>query len=181
MRHVLFGFDRIVAILSRAGAALGALALLVSLGLIAYAIVLRYVFNQPPTWVDEMVGYLLVATVMAAAADALRQGEHIAVDVLTERLSARNRRIVAAFGLAASAVVGVFLVREGWSMVAFSRMVGEISTGHLEVPMAWPQMLVPAGGVLLTLAALAGLGRMALGLSPVVDEEEDAATPERDR
>ncbi len=170
MRPVLIGFDRIVAFLARAGAAIGALALLSSLGLIGYSVAMRYVFNRPPDWVDELVGYLLVATVMAAAADALRRGEHIAVDVLTERLSGRGRRAVAAFGLIASAVVGVFLAREGWSMVAFSRMVGAISTGHLEMPMAWPQMLVPAGGALLALAAVAGLARMALGLSPVADD-----------
>ena len=170
MRSLLIGFDRIVASLARAGAAVGALALLISLGLIAYSVAMRYVFNRPPDWVDELVGYLLVATVMAAAADALRRGEHIAVDVLTERLSARGRRVVAAFGLIASALVGVFLMHEGWSMVAFSRMVGAISTGHLEVPMAWPQMLVPVGGILLALAGVAGLARMLLGLSPVVDE-----------
>ncbi len=180
MRRVLFGFDRAVAILARAGAALGATALLGSLVLIVYAVVLRYVFNQPPAWVDEMVGYLLVATVMAAAADTLRRGEHIAVDVLTERLSARGRRAVAALGLVASGMVGAFLVFEGWAMVAFSHMVNVISTGPLEVPMAWPQMLVPSGGALLALAALAGLGRMALGLSPIVDEE-DAATPGAER
>ena len=45
-------------------------------------------------------GYLLVASVMLAAADALFGGEHIAVDIVTERLAPRGKRIAFLFGLA---------------------------------------------------------------------------------
>ena len=56
-----------VGALADLGTALAGLALLVSLGLVAYSVVLRYAFNHPQSWVDEIVGYLLVATVMLAA------------------------------------------------------------------------------------------------------------------
>jgi C4-dicarboxylate transporter DctQ subunit len=101
-----------------------------------------------------MAGYLLVAAIMLAAADALLHGEHIAVDILTERLSARGKRRVVLAGLAAVAGAAVLLAVEGWDMVAFSHLVGLRSNGYLAVPMWIPQLLVPVGAVLLGVAAI---------------------------
>ena len=144
--------------LAHVGIALAAIALLASMAMIVYSVVMRYLLNQPIPWVDEMVGYLLVACVMLAAADALRQGEHIAVDIVTERLSARGKRWTAVLGLLAVALSALLLLVEGWDMVAFSRMVGLLSNGYLAVPMWIPQALVPVGALLLLLAAIAALG-----------------------
>ena len=144
--------------LAHVGIALAAIALLASMAMIVYSVVMRYLLNQPIPWVDEMVGYLLVACVMLAAADALRQGEHIAVDIVTERLSARGKLWTAVLGLLAVALSALLLLVEGWDMVAFSRMVGLLSNGYLAVPMWIPQALVPVGALLLLLAAIAALG-----------------------
>lgn len=149
-------FDRIVGGLAALGIALAAIALLASLFVIVYSVVMRYFLNQPAAWVDELAGYLLVACVMLAAADALRQGEHIAVDIVTERLSARGRRLTLLVGLVAVAASAALLLIEGLDMVAFSRMVGLLSNGYLAVPMWIPQLFVPVGAALLLLAAVAG-------------------------
>ena len=134
---------------------LSAAALLASLVVIVYGVVRRYVFNTPVAWTDELVGYLLVASVMLAAADALLGGEHISVDIVTERLGARARRIAYLFGLVAVAASGILLMVEGLGMVRFSRQVGLRSNGDLAVPLWIPQSLVPLGALLLLLAAVA--------------------------
>ena len=146
--------DRIVGALAALGVALAAVGLIASMFLIAYSVVMRYFLNLPVTWVDELVGYLLVASVMLAAADALRHGEHIAVDILTERLGGRGRRLVTLAGLVAVALAAALLTVEGWDMVAFSRMVGLLSNGKLAVPMWLPQLAVPVGAALLGAAAV---------------------------
>ena len=150
MRHV----DRIVRALARLGIALAAIALLASMFLIGYSVVMRYFLNQPAAWVDELAGYLLVAAVMLAAADALLEGEHIAVDILTERLSAHGRRWTVLGGLIAVALSALLLVVEGVDMVGFSRTVGLMSNGYLAVPMWIPQLLVPVGAALMLAAAV---------------------------
>ncbi|WP_051340930.1 TRAP transporter small permease [Azospirillum halopraeferens] len=160
-------FDALAAGVSLIGMALAALGLLASLGLVVWAIGMRYLLNTPVPWTDELVGYLLVAIVMLAAADALRRGEHIAVDVLTDRLSGRGRRITAALGLVSVIAAGGALMVEGWKTVEFTQMLGIVSTGYLEMPMHLPQALVPIGGAMLALAGLAGLARMAVGRPPV--------------
>ncbi len=164
--EMLRGFDRAVGLIATAAVAIAALALLVSLGLVGWSVAMRYLFNHPVPWVDEAVGYLLVAIVMLAGADALRRGEHIAVDVVTEKLGARGRRVTAMAGMFAIAVVAAVLIVMGGEAAAFSRLLGIVSTGWLAMPMWLPQLLVPIGGVLLLLAALAGLARMAAGRPP---------------
>ncbi len=155
--------------LARIGIMVAAATLIASMFLVCYAVVMRYFLNQPPPWVDELVGYLLVAAVMLAAADALLQGEHIAVDILTDRLGARGRKITLLAGLVAVAASGMLLVNEGVDMVAFSRMVGLKSNGFLATPMWLPQLLVPIGGVMLTLAAIVAFIEAWRGEAPPID------------
>jgi C4-dicarboxylate transporter, DctQ subunit len=151
------GANRVVRFLSRLGIALSAVSLLVSLALITFSVVMRYFLNRPQSWIDEIAGYLLVASVMLAAADALFHGEHIAVDIVSDRLPANAKRIIDKLGLIAVAVMGVLLAVSGWDMVEFSWVSGMVSTGYLSVPLWFPQLLVPIGGTLLVIAALAML------------------------
>jgi C4-dicarboxylate transporter, DctQ subunit len=103
---------------------------------------------------------------MLAAADALFGGEHIAVDIVTERLSPHGKRITLMLGLVAVALTAVLLVVEGIGTAHFSHKVGLRSNGALELPMWLPQLLVPIGALMLLLAAvvacfLAWRGKMA--------------------
>jgi C4-dicarboxylate transporter DctQ subunit len=155
--------DRLVHRLAALGVAVAAVALLASLVLIVYSVVMRYCLGQPAPWVDELVGYLLVACVMLAAADALLEGEHLAVDLVTERLGRRGKRLTLLFGLVAVGLSALLLTVEGWDMVAFSRMVGLMSNGYMAMPMWVPQLLIPIGAVLMLLAAVAAFAAAVRG------------------
>ena len=61
---------------------IAAACLLVSFALIGWAVVMRYVFNAAPIWVDEVVGRVLVANMLLRAAQTLRRGEPIGVDLV---------------------------------------------------------------------------------------------------
>lgn len=72
-------------------------------------------------------------------------------------------------GLVAVAVSGVLLVNEGVDMVGFSRMVGLKSNGFLATPMCVPQLLVPIGAAVMTLAAVVAFVDAWRGVGPVLD------------
>jgi C4-dicarboxylate transporter, DctQ subunit len=170
--------DRAIALVCWAGLALSAIALLSSFGLVAYSVGMRYLLGRPVPWVDEMVGYLLVALVMLAAADAMRRGEHIAVDLITDRLSPARKKLMTVAALVSVVFCGVVLVIAGLETAAFTQFLGIRSTGYLNVPMHIPQLFIPVGGGLLALAAAGGLLRMAMGLRPEVETEHGHTSPD---
>lgn len=150
-----------------AGLAVASALLLTSLVLIGWAVAMRYGLNRPPVWTDDAVSFMLVAIVMCSAAQVLRRGEHIGVDVFTERLGGRAGRLVRAWGALAALAVAVILVVNGWQTAMQSRMFGIVTEGHLELPVWWLMLLMPLGGTLLGLVALEALWRLALGLPAV--------------
>jgi TRAP-type C4-dicarboxylate transport system permease small subunit len=162
----LRALGQVVSVLAAAAMAAAALSLLASLALIGWSVVMRYVFNDAPVWVDEVVGFALVAIVMLAAAQTLRRGEHISVDLLTTRLTSRANRWARAWAAVATGVIAGVLIINGWGTAMLARMLGLLTEGSLEWPTWWLMMLMPVGGALLLLAAIEQLWRAALGLPP---------------
>lgn len=149
-----------VDLLCRAAVWLGALVALAMAALLGYAVVLRYLLNRPQAWTDELVSYLVVLLVMLAGAEVMRRGEHLAVDLVSARLPAAWQRGVDIAGLLSVLLVCGVLAVSGWEMAAFSKMVDLRSTGHLALPVWWIQATIPAGFLLIGLAALVRLLRL---------------------
>lgn len=154
----------IVGSLNAVAMALSATGVLISLGLIGWAVVMRYAFNSAPLWVDEVVGFLLVGIVMLAAADVLRKGEHIGVDLLTSRLSGRGLLWAQAWSSLAALAAALILVVNGWQTAMFSRSLGILTEGHLEWPVYLLMLFLPLGGLLMLLTAVEALVRLATGV-----------------
>jgi TRAP-type C4-dicarboxylate transport system permease small subunit len=156
---------RLVTLLSRLAIALGALATVLCLLLVGYAVLMRYGFNQPQPWVDKVAGWLVVALVMLAAPEAQRRFEHIGVDVAVGRLGPRLARAAHLVGALSVAAVAAVLLAAGWEMVEFSLMVG-MMTDIPGVPEWWVQVLLPIGAALLLLVSLCQVLLLALGRTP---------------
>ena len=146
--------DRILEALCRLGTMLGALLVIATMVVVAYSVVLRYVFGKPQVWTDELVSFWLVAIVTLGAADVLRRDGHIRIDLLTDRLSPRVQAWVDVWGLISVIILSTVLTISGWEMVMFSWTVDLLSEGYLEMPMWIPQVFVPIGFTLMGLAAL---------------------------
>lgn len=155
--------ERLVGLLMNIAMAISAGGVLACLGLIAYSVVMRYGFNSPPTWVDDTVGFILVAIVMFASATTLRQGGHISVDMLTGMLGPTGKRWAAAWSTLSVLIVSGILVVNGWDAVVASKMFGVVTTGNVEVPVYLLQILIPVGGGLMGLVALEALVRQLAG------------------
>lgn len=134
------------------------------MALIGWSVAMRYVLDRPPVWVDDAVGFLLVAIVMLAAAETARRGEHIGVDLFTERLSPRTARWARLWSALSVLLVSLILVHNGWQTAMQSRTFGIVTEGQIAWPVWWLMLLLPAGGVLLGLASIELLWRLVLDL-----------------
>ncbi|USG64515.1 TRAP transporter small permease [Brevibacillus ruminantium] len=66
--------------------------LVIGVSLIFYGVVCRYVFNSPKAWIDEISTYFVVWGALIGFAVALREGHHIQVDILYDRLPASLKK-----------------------------------------------------------------------------------------
>lgn len=74
-----------------------ALSLVVLCALVLYGVVLRYVFDNAPDFVEPISLLLVIAIAFFGAALKVREGGHIGLDSLVVRLPPRARAIVLAF------------------------------------------------------------------------------------
>ncbi len=156
--------DRLSALASRLFIALAAAITIIMAVSITYSVILRYIFNTPQTWTDELMGYLMVAVVMFGLGETVRRGDHIAVDLLTGRLGPRGRLLARAWALVAMIIVAAVLLERSWDMVVFSHMVGLLSDGYLSMPIWIPQSSLLFGFALMILASVNQLLRLLFGL-----------------
>ncbi len=157
--------NRLAALLARVAVALSGVALVVCFALICIGVFARYVLAMPIAWIDHVAGWLVVAVVMLAAPEAQRRFEHIGVDVPVGRVSMRTARLMFMAGILSVLVVAAILLIEGWETVSFSRMIG-MGTNLEDVPLWWPQLLIPVGAALLLVVAAAQALTMLRGGRP---------------
>jgi len=175
--RALRALGRVVNTATAVATALSAAGVLASLALIGWAVVMRYLFNRAPVWVDDLVGLLLVAIVMLAAAQVLRRGEHIAVDIFTDNLSGRAARWAQGLAIVAALLVAVILVVNGWQSAMQSRQFGIVTEGRLEWPVWLLMLLMPVGGLLMALVSIEALWRLVLGLPSAQPEHRHQVDP----
>ena len=142
---------------SKFAAAVGASVVVLMMLVVAYSVVNRYILNTPITWTDELSGYLVVALVMLGAADALRRGDHISVDLITSRLNKRGKRLVEIWGYIVVLIFSSVLLMSSERTIDYSLNFEIVSEGYLEVPMWIPQSFLILGGSLVFLVALVKL------------------------
>ncbi len=120
---------------------------------VVWQVLSRYLFVVPAAWTEELARFLLIWIGMLGAAYAYRQGSHLGVDLLANKLeeSGRQRlhRIVHFVCLlfAASVLVmgGGSLVSMTWELKQYSAAMG--------LPIAYVYAVIPASGALICLFA----------------------------
>ncbi|WP_198521914.1 TRAP transporter small permease subunit [Sagittula sp. P11] len=110
--------------------------------------------DSPLLWSDEVTGWALVAMISCGVAEAYRRGDHIAIDLLTDRLRGPSRAVQRVFAALAVLVLSGVLFLSTWEAVEFFRMFGSYTTGHLEIPGWIPQAPLMLAAAMLVLVAL---------------------------
>jgi len=111
-------------------------------------IIFRFVIYIPFPWSEECARYLMVWMGVVGAVAALRQGRHIGVTVLIQRLPPGYLRwMLIAMQLV---LVGFLLIiaKEGFALSLFN---ASQRSAAMEIPMIIPYMAIPVGAVLMIL------------------------------
>ena len=114
------------------------------------SVLLRFLFNAPVEWSDDVARGLMVGSSFFGAASAVARAENLGVAFFVDRLPAAIRRVVDA--------VGALLVTVIAGYVAFNAIkMGWLTTGQTSgsgLPLEWTFYPMGVGALLMTIFAI---------------------------
>lgn len=131
---------------------LGVLVLIMTV-LVFANVVLRYVVGDSLSWVEELTRYMMIWAAYLGAGLALRNGSHVAVELVQDALPVRAMHLVR---FAVAIAILVFLAIVAWYGFAYSSMTMMQSSAVLNLPLGLVYLAVPVGCVLSMLHLLLG-------------------------
>lgn len=113
--------------------------------LYAFEVVARYFFDAPTTWSGEAVQYCLAVLLFCALPDVTRRAAHVAIDIVPEALSEKNRRGLATVNnLVAACVTGYAgWIVAGEALTQFNR--GLLTNAAHPIPRWWLTAIIALG------------------------------------
>ncbi|MCD6679648.1 MAG: TRAP transporter small permease [Burkholderiaceae bacterium] len=128
------------------------IALMATMSLLVFAnVVSRYAFNHSMVWVEELTQYQMIWIAWLGAGLALREGRHVAVDVVQDLLPGPLLRLLRWVIVAVMLAFLATLVWYGTRIVAFS---WNQETPMLGLPAGIPYLGIPIGAALFALHLL---------------------------
>lgn len=155
-------FERAVTYLANTAFAGAILLVLMDLLLLGASVAARYLLNSPLLWSDPIVALSLTGITMLAAPKVLLERGHIEVDIISAMVKGRLSLVIQLWSSVSVFAVALLLIFNGWSTAMFSKMIGLLTDGYLELPL-WPlQLLLPLGGALLVPVVILHVWKTAL-------------------
>ena len=127
--------------------------------LIVVEVFMRYVVHQPPMVADEFSAYLLVALAYIGMAYTWREGGHVRINILTQKLPPRAASWLRLFGILLALVFTWIMVQMSFEMTVYSFERNLKSSTWILTPLRWPYLTVFVGFALLFITILADLVR----------------------
>ena len=122
-----------------------------------YDVTMRYVFAKPTSWAVELNSIMLVYVGFLCAAELVRKGHHIDMDVVFIRLPAKAQKLIHLF---ISIVVMIFCAILAWlggkaTYTTFKYAM--FTSGALHMPLWIVYIAIPLGSALIGLEYILGV------------------------
>lgn len=147
LREALYTVARISWVLAAVG-------IFLTMAIICYDVLARYVLSRPSEWVFQIASSGLLAITFLALPYLYARDDHIAVDLIYDHLP-RKVRVVSAWVVRGITVV--FGLALGWyalDLVQSASEAGLRTSGAFSLPVSWVSAPMAFGGLLLAVIAL---------------------------
>jgi TRAP-type transport system small permease protein len=109
----------------------------------------RYLLQNPLSIAEEYGAYSLVAITCMGLAYTWKEKTHVRIEVLVDRLPLRAQRVLRLVTLVLAFLFTLVMIPASYQLLSFSFMFGTRSGGWLRTPIAWPQIPILIGALLL--------------------------------
>ena len=112
--------------------------------LVVVQVVMRYVFNSPLTWSEELAVYIMVWMTFLGSVICMRDNEHIEVTVLVDYLPRKLQRAVIVFSRIVSVIFLLIVVYYGFELVFENRVVTSAAN---KINMGLVYLIIPLSSI----------------------------------
>lgn len=138
-----------------------AVSLVIILGImvinVTWQVLSRYVFQSPSSFTDELSRYMLIWLGMLGAAYVAGKNEHLAIDILPQKLTGKSKmKLMVFIQLIILAFVVPVMVIGGANLV-YITFVLEQKSATLQVPLAYIYAIIPMSGLLIVYYQLSNI------------------------
>src|SRR5690554_4515589 len=124
---------------------------------VTWQVVSRYIFQAPSSFTDELSRYLLIWLGMLGAAYVAGQNDHLAIDILPQKLKGRKKiRLQIFISIVIIAFVLPVMILGGSNLVYITYVLGQKSA-TLQVPLAYVYAIIPLSGLLVAYYQIADI------------------------
>ena len=147
MKKILRMLDRFMEVFS-------VVSLAIMLSLTVYQVVMRYVFNKPTSWSEEITLFALVWFGYVAMAIGVRKDTHISLEFLYDHLGAKGKKILDIFRYSLLLILAVLMTGYSFPMIKIG-MTNNMPATEISRAVLYAPALV--GGLLMSLFSLINL------------------------
>jgi C4-dicarboxylate transporter DctQ subunit len=119
-------------------------ALFIAIGfIVSYEVVMRYLFNSPTVWVNEISRFLQIWATYLALTYSFHKNDFIRITVIYDKVGEKGKRILDLISAIFILIFSVFVVYYGWLIAHDSLKVGRTSSTILDVPSFLTEFAIP--------------------------------------
>ena len=130
-------------------------ALFITIGfIVSYEVIMRYLFNSPTIWVNEVSRFLQIWATYLALTYSFHKNDFIRITVVYDRLNENGKKILDFISFIFIIIFSCFVVYYGWLIAYDSLKVGRTSSTILDVPSFLTELAIPLCFAFLVLRVL---------------------------
>jgi len=153
---VVQGFVQSVRITVRTVQIMSAICLLLSILLNFSNVIGRYFLHHAIIWAEEMMLFLMIASVFLGAAAITLRGAHIRMDLAVQLMPPRLRIVLDVVAQVTFIITASVLIWLAYPVIAQFVAFGQVSEA-LRLPVAIPHSVIPIGLFIMILAVISRL------------------------
>ena len=147
-------FLRGIDLLCDLGHFLGEVGVFLLLVIVFYAVVMRYIFNSPPLWTDEITPYIFIFIIWIPMGGVLKQNRHITLDIIVANAPPRMEFFLKKVAFLVGLIFCSILFWYSAKHIIFLYNNNFRSSTLLEIPYWIPFIPIPVGSFLISLQFL---------------------------
>ncbi|PSL07586.1 TRAP transporter small permease [Cecembia rubra] len=117
---------------------------------VTWQVVSRYIFQNPSSFTDELSRYMLIWLGMLGAAYVAGQDQHLAIDILPQKLVGKSKARLMIFIYSLVLAFSVLVMVLGGSNLVYITYILKQKSATLQLPLAYVYSIIPFSGLLIS-------------------------------